>query len=71
MTYGEIAIILPRRGGLTQSAYDATKNVLAEPLPSSITPETVRMLDLGFDSTVGSFLWVITMPEILDLSGIA
>jgi hypothetical protein len=50
-----------------QFAYDATKLQTDATLPSSITPETVRMLDMGFHSTVASFLWVNTMPEILDL----
>jgi hypothetical protein len=51
-----------------QFLYDATKvSMDAASLPSSITPETIRMLDMGFHSTVASFLWVSTMPEILDL----
>lgn len=51
----------------TQLAYDATKMVANETLPSAITPETVRMLDMGFHGTAASFLWVSTMPKILDL----
>jgi len=50
----------------TQFLYDATKVTPSTALPSSITPETVRMLDMGFSPTVASFLWVNTMPEILD-----
>lgn len=50
----------------TQFLYDATKVTTGASLPSSITPETVRMLDMGFNGTVASFLWVNTMPEILD-----
>jgi hypothetical protein len=51
----------------TQFLYDATK--ISEPASDSngLTPETVRLLDMGFHSTVGSFLWVATMPDILDL----
>lgn len=32
-----------------------------------LSPEIVRMLDMGFNSTAGSFLWIATMPNILDL----
>ena len=50
-----------------QFLYDATKVSVNASLPSLITPGTARMLDMGFHSTVASFLWVSTMPEILDL----
>ena len=52
---------------LIQSEYDAVK---IAPPPSSanpFSPETVRMFDLGFHSAAASFLWISTMPEILDL----
>jgi hypothetical protein len=51
----------------TQAAYDTMAVQTNASLPSLITPETVRMLDMGFDSTAASFLWVSTMPDILDL----
>jgi hypothetical protein len=35
----------------------------------SISPEMVRMMDMGFHPAVASFLWATTMPEILDLFG--
>lgn len=50
-----------------QVAYDVTKLPSDATLPSSVTPETVRMLDMGFHAPAASFLWVNTMPEILDL----
>jgi hypothetical protein len=50
-----------------QSLYDAARPPSGAALPSSITPETVRMLDMGFHATAASFLWVNTMPEVLDL----
>ncbi len=50
-----------------QFSYDATRLATDASLPNSITPETVRMFDMGFHSTAASFLWVNTMPEILDL----
>lgn len=50
-----------------QFLYDATRLATDASLPSSVTPETVRMFDMGFHSTAASFFWVNTMPEILDL----
>ncbi len=50
-----------------QWLYDATAAPQPPGLGAGLTPETVRMLDMGFHSTVGSFLWIATMPEILDL----
>lgn len=52
----------------TQFLYDKVNiGTVGSDLPSSITPETVRMLDMGFNATAASFLWVNTMPEVLDL----
>ncbi len=53
----------------TQFLYDAMRvgGVNDAGLPSSITPQTVRMLDAGFHAAAGSFLWVSTMPEVLNL----
>src|SRR5580692_4368279 len=51
----------------TQFLYDATKPPIPAGVSGGLSPELVRMLDMGFNSTVGSFLWVNTLPEILDL----
>lgn len=51
----------------TQFLYDATKVAPPEGAGGGLSPETIRMVDMGFHSTVASFLWVATMPEILDL----
>ncbi len=50
-----------------QFLYDATRLATDASLPSAISPETVRMFDMGFHATAASFLWINTMPEILDL----
>lgn len=52
---------------MTQFLYDATKIQMPHGSAQGISPDAVRIIDLGFHSTVGSFLWVATMPEILDL----
>jgi len=49
----------------SQVAYDATAKTLPAGLPQSVSPEFVRLVDMGFHSTAGSFLWISTMPEIL------
>jgi hypothetical protein len=52
---------------LSQHAYDAVKT--APPAISSGSPassELVRVVDMGFHSTVASALWIATMPEALD-----
>lgn len=51
----------------TQFLYDATKVAPPSGSTGGLSPETVRMFDMGFHSTVASFLWVSAMPEILDL----
>ncbi len=51
---------------LSQYGYDVAK-VSTAALPSSFSPSFIRMFDMGFDSTAASFLWISTMPEILDL----
>lgn len=51
---------------MVQAAYDAIKPQAGPPLPSAVSPEGVRMFDMGFHAAVGSFLWAGTMPEILD-----
>ena len=61
-----IIVILLTAIALTQVLYDGTKVASNAALPSSITPETVRMFDMGFHAAAASFLWVNTMPEVLD-----
>jgi hypothetical protein len=51
----------------TQALYDATKVPTPSGETGGLSPEVVRMMDMGFHSTVASFLWVATMPDILDL----
>ena len=50
-----------------QIGYDITKASLPAGTESGFSPELVRLADMGFHSTVASFLWVNTMPEILDI----
>lgn len=51
----------------TQFLYDATKIGTPSGEGGGLSPEVVRMVDMGFNSTVTSFLWVAAMPDILDL----
>lgn len=52
---------------LCQYGYDATRTIVPLGLPQSLSPGFIHIVDMGFDSTVSSFLWAATMPEILDL----
>lgn len=52
---------------VSQIGYDAAKVTLPAGLPQSVSPEFVRLVDMGFHSTAGSFLWISTMPEILGI----
>lgn len=49
-----------------QFAYDFTRLAPLAAPGGGLPPSIVRMIDLGFHSTVASFLWASTMPEILD-----
>ncbi|HVN26762.1 MAG TPA: hypothetical protein VMT99_03905 [Candidatus Paceibacterota bacterium] len=51
----------------TQYDYDLVKPSGPPSLASYTSPEFVRLVDMGFHSTVASALWAGTMPEILDL----
>ncbi len=52
---------------LLQVGYDAvTPQPASRSTPLALTPSFIRAIDLGFHGAVGSFLWVGTMPEILD-----
>jgi hypothetical protein len=51
-----------------QLAYDITKPAVSLSASSGVlSPVMIRMVDMGFHATVASFLWVGTMPEIVDL----
>lgn len=52
---------------LLQVESDATARVVGASLPGTFTPTMVRLVDMGFNPAVASFLWANTMPEILDL----
>lgn len=53
---------------LLQLQYDnATPRITFPAGSGSASPALVRLVDMGFHSTVASFLWVGTMPEIIDL----
>jgi len=70
-TYASRAVVLLCLLGLVvalQVEYDKTAVPFGFPQgQSSTSPEIIRIVDLGFHSTVGSFLWIGTMPEIIDL----
>jgi len=50
-----------------QYDYDLSSRSAPAPLASYTSPEFIRIVDMGFHSTVASALWAGTMPEILDL----
>ncbi len=50
-----------------QMGFDATKITLPADTPSGISPEFVRLADMGLHGAVGSFLWVNAMPQLIDL----
>ena len=50
-----------------QYGYDRTKIILPPGTTTGTSPELVRIVDFGFHSTVGSFLWIETLPEFLDV----
>lgn len=53
---------------LLQYEYDATKVALPQSASGQgFSPFMVHALDMGFDPAAASFMWVTTMPEILDL----
>jgi hypothetical protein len=51
----------------TQFLYDAAEVRTPTGGNPGLSPEVVRLIDMGFNSTAASFLWVATMPDILDL----
>jgi len=52
---------------LLQYEYDATSVALPSNDTGGLSPFMIREIDMGFNSTAASFMWVTTMPEILDL----
>src|ERR1700722_6393410 len=51
-----------------QIGYDHTKlSLSASGSASGESPEFIRLADMGFHPAVASFLWIETLPEILDL----
>jgi len=50
-----------------QLGYDATKPTAASSAAAGFSPDFIRAVDMGFHASVGSFLWIATMPEILDM----
>lgn len=50
-----------------QYDYDFAKGTPPTALASATSPEFIRIVDMGFHSTVASALWAGTMPEVLDL----
>jgi hypothetical protein len=48
-----------------QVGYDATSKTLPAGEASAVSPEFVRIVDMGFHAAAGSFFWIGTMPEIL------
>jgi hypothetical protein len=51
---------------LLQAGYDAVTPPATQNPATELPPTFVRAMDLGFNAAAGSFLWVGTMPEILD-----
>lgn len=50
-----------------QYAYDRVKPAAPAAGPGGFSASAIRMFDFGFHAAVASFLWVPTMPEVLDL----
>jgi hypothetical protein len=50
-----------------QAGYDTRAVTLPPGTASAVSPEFVRLVDMGWHSTVGSFLWIPTMPEVLGI----
>jgi hypothetical protein len=51
----------------SQLGYDRVKPILPTGSPSYVSPQMIRLVDLGFHSAVASGFWVSTMPELLAL----
>ena len=64
-----VIVLLVALVALLQLEYDAVGLTFPGVSVSSsgMTASMVRMIDMGFNPAVASFLWATTMPEILDL----
>lgn len=51
---------------VSQIGYDTTKPKSTFPIGAGISPDFIRATDMGFYAATASFLWISTMPEILD-----
>lgn len=51
---------------IAQFAYDLAKPAPIASAGGGLPPAIIRMVDMGFHPAVASFLWISTMPEILD-----
>jgi hypothetical protein len=51
----------------SQVGYDVVKVSLPPGTASSVSPEFVRLVDMGFHGAAASFLWIPTMPEVLGI----
>ena len=49
-----------------QVGYDATKPSVISSLSADFSPDFIRSVDMGFHGATASFLWIGTMPEILN-----
>lgn len=63
---GIILVLLALAVVVFQFGYDATKSTVPSFASAGISPNFIRAVDMGFHAPVGSFLWIATMPEILD-----
>ncbi len=52
---------------VVQYDYDLSSSQVPAGLAGYTSPEFIRMVDMGFNSTIASALWAGTMPEVLDL----
>ncbi len=54
-----------------QFAYDravpASADTKGSAIQGGLPPLAIRAIDMGFHSTIASFMWAATMPEVLDL----
>lgn len=52
---------------LSQFEYDIVSAGHTAARGEGLSPNTIRGIDMGFHAAIASFLWIATMPEILDL----
>lgn len=63
-----VILLLFLLGGVValQFSYDRVKPAAIAAAGGGLSPAIIRMVDMGFHPAVASFLWISTMPEILD-----